>query len=132
MNTKKIESILRLDDLSFEKISFERIGPKNDNEEDHKISVRIGENSEEKVFRVVLSIKTFKKEEYNTEISLSGIFSFNQEIDNDEKRDFIRSNAIAIMMPYMRSELTLLTSQPGVNPIVLPPFNVQALLKKRD
>ena len=132
MNTKKIESILRLDDLSFEKISFERIGPKNDNEEDHKISVRIGENSEEKVFRVILSIKTFKKEEYNTEISLSGIFSFNQEIDNDEKRDFIRSNAIAIMMPYMRSELTLLTSQPGVNPIVLPPFNVQALLKKRD
>ena len=132
MNTKKIESILRLDDLSFEKISFERIGPKNDNEEDHKISVRIGENSEEKVFRVVLSIKTFKKEEYNTEISLRGIFSFNQEIDNDEKRDFIRSNAIAIMMPYMRSELTLLTSQPGVNPIVLPPFNVQALLKKRD
>ena len=66
------------------------------------------------------------------QISLRGIFSFNQEIDSDERRDFIKSNAVAIMMPYVRSELTLLTSQPGVDPIVLPLFNVQAMLNNQD
>ena len=65
MDTRKIESILRLDDLSFEKIVFERIGPKNNNSENHSISVRIGENTEERVFKVVLTIKTLKKDEYN-------------------------------------------------------------------
>ena len=132
MDTRKIESILRLEDLCFEKVLFERIGSKNNNAEKHSISVRIGENTEERVFRVILTIKTKKLDEYNIELSLRGVFSFNEEIDIREKREFIRSNAVAIMMPYLRSELTLMTSQPGVEPIVLPPFNVQALLKKRD
>lgn len=132
MNTKGIESVLRLEDLCFEKIAFDRIGPKNMNSEEHKISVRIGENIEERVYRVVLSIHTIKKDEYNLEVSLRGIFSFNKEIDSNEKREFIKSNAVAIMMPYIRSELTLLTSQPGVDPIVLPPFNVQAMLNNQS
>ncbi len=132
MNTRKIESILKLEDLCFEKISFERTGRKNNNVEEHGISVRIGENTAERVYRVVLSLQTDKKDEYSIEISLRGIFSFNQEIDSNEKREMIKSNAVAIMMPYVRSELTLLTSQPGVDPIVLPPFNVQAMLKNRE
>lgn len=131
MNTKKIESVLRLEDLCFEKIAFDRTGPKNRNSEEHQISVRIGENTEERVYRVVLSIQTIKKDEYNLEISLRGIFSFNQDVDDNMKRELIKGNAVAIMMPYVRSELTLLTSQPGVDPIVLPPFNVQAMLNNQ-
>lgn len=39
----------------------------------------------------------------------------------------IEKNAIAIMFPYVRSYITLITSQPGMSPIVLPPINVAAM-----
>ena len=44
------------------------------------------------------------------------------------KKSLIQKNAVAIMMPYVRSQLTLLTSQPGVDPIVMPPLNINAML----
>ena len=36
------------------------------------------------------------------------------------------------MFPYLRSEVTLLTSQPGMVPIVLPPLNINNLMDKAE
>ena len=33
-------------------------------------------------------------------------------------------------MPYLRSELTLLTAQPEPDSVVLPPFNVTKMIDK--
>lgn len=35
----------------------------------------------------------------------------------------INNNTIAIMFPFIRSQVSLLTTQPGMVPIVLPPIN---------
>jgi preprotein translocase subunit SecB len=32
-------------------------------------------------------------------------------------------------MPYIRSEVSLLTAQPGIEPVVIPPFNVVEMMK---
>ena len=42
----------------------------------------------------------------------------------------INKNAGAILMPYLRSELTLLTAQPDTDSVVLPIFNINKMLEK--
>ena len=65
------------------------------------------------------------------EINLVGFFSFDNEevLDESKKNDSISKNAVAIMMPYLRSEVSLLTAQPGVECVVLPPFNINKMMK---
>lgn len=41
-------------------------------------------------------------------------------------------NAVAILMPYLRSELTLLTAQPDTESVVLPPFNINKMMESKN
>ena len=47
---------------------------------------------------------------------------------SNDNYPLIERNAIAIMFPYLRSYISSLTTQPGMQPIVLPPINIMALL----
>ena len=53
-------------------------------------------------------------------------FSFqgSESITDELKDALVRKNTIAIMIPYMRSQLSLLTTQPGVDCVMLPIINV--------
>ena len=127
-----ITSKLQLLELSFDKIQFKRTGSKNDNKIEQKITVQIGDDKKLGIYKVVLDLLTNKQEEYETEICIHGLFTFASDavLDEDTKKNLIQKNSVAIMMPYVRSQLTLLTSQPGVDPIVMPPLNVYAMLDK--
>ena len=50
---------------------------------------------------------------------------FYTEIEN---RDMIEKNTIAIMFPYIRSYISIVTTQPGMAPIVLPAMNIVAMI----
>lgn len=65
-------------------------------------------------------------------IRLSGFFMIenNKNLEDTLKQDLISKNAVAIMMPYLRSEATLLTAQPGTDSIVLPIFNINNMIDK--
>lgn len=51
------------------------------------------------------------------------IFSTQQE-----NMDILEKNTIAIMFPYIRSYISIITTQPGMNPIVLPAMNIVAMV----
>lgn len=129
-NHKMVSSKLQLQELNFDKIKFKRVGEKNENKIEQKIIVKIGENKDREIYKVVLELITNKPEEYETEICVHGIYTFasDDKLDEETKKNLIQKNAVAIMMPYVRSQLTLLTSQPGVDPIVMPPLNINAML----
>ena len=40
----------------------------------------------------------------------------------------LEKNAVAILFPYVRAELSLITAQPGMEPIVLPVVNIAAMV----
>ena len=40
----------------------------------------------------------------------------------------LEKNTLAIMFPYLRSYISIITTQPGMNPIVLPAMNIIALV----
>lgn len=128
-----IKSFLKLDKLVFDKILFDRVGFRNENELTHSLEARFAKNSKDNMYRVTMVLKGDKKDEYTFEISLTGFFSFNSEDEIDEqlKEDLISKNTIAIMMPYLRSQLSLLTAQPEVDCVVLPPFNINKMMEEK-
>ena len=128
---KNFNSLLTLQKLVFDKIEFDRKGFKNANELKFELQVQIG-IGEDRTHKVTLVLKGEKQEEYSILISLSGFFKIEkqEEIDDEMVRQLINKNTVAIMMPYLRSELTLLTAQPDTDSGVLPPFNINAMMEK--
>lgn len=49
-------------------------------------------------------------------------------IPEDVKETLIKKNTLSIMFPYLRSQVTLMTSQPNMQPIVLPAININAYI----
>lgn len=66
------------------------------------------------------------------EVVVVGIFEFKADLELDQKEVIITKNTMAILFPYLRSQVTLLTAQPDVEPVVLPPININALLQNMD
>ena len=74
--------------------------------------------------KVTVKVIGEKKEEYNFEVEASGFFYY----EGSAEDSIIQQNAVAIVMPYVRSEVSLLTAQPGVDSVVLPPFNIVEMM----
>lgn len=129
---ENINSVLTLQKLVFDKIQFNRKGFKNSNELKFRIQVQIGKNEDEN-YKVTLILTGDKQDEYDIIISLSGFFKIEGQnnLEDQVLQDLINKNAVAIIMPYLRSELTLLTSQPDTESVVLPPFNINKMLEKK-
>ena len=125
----EFNSVLTLQQMVFDKIQFERIGFKNSNDVEFELQVQIGV-SDEGAYKVTLVLNAFKKDEYDIIISLTGFFSIDKKIEDRTREILINKNAVAILMPYLRSELSLLTAQPNTECIVLPPFNINKMLEK--
>ena len=77
------------------------------------------------VFKVVL-VFSILKDDLKISVSAQAQFLF-EAVDYSDEQEIIDNNTVAIMFPFIRSEVTLLTSQPGMSPIVLPPINTAKL-----
>lgn len=130
-NKENIQSILNLNQLVFDKIEFKRLGFSSDKELELKIQSSISQRQDAEIYKVTLTLNGNKPDEYIFEISLTGFFSFESDepLEDKLKDTLITQNAVSILMPYLRSEVSLLTAQPGVECVVLPPFNINKLLK---
>lgn len=101
------------------------MGMRNENELEISFSVSIGTSiSDQDMKKVSVKITGEKRDEYSFEIQASGYFSY----EGSAEESIIQQNAVAIVMPYIRSEVSLLTAQPGIEPVVLPPFNIAEMM----
>lgn len=78
-------------------------------------------------YRVELSL-TVADEDKKLHVFVKGIGEFKTEQENQV---LIERNTIAIMFPYLRSYISLLTTQPGMMPIVLPAMNIITMLQDK-
>src|SRR5690554_5478868 len=60
-------------------------------------------------------------------IECHGLFLFENEITIETIPDFFYMNAIAILFPYVRAYLSLVTSQANIRPLILPTLNLSTL-----
>lgn len=123
-------SVLILQKMVFDKIEFSRKGFKNTQELQFKLQVQIGVDESDN-YKVTLVLKGTKQDEYDIVISLSGFFKVDgkEQMNETTVQDLLTKNAVAILMPYLRSELTLLTAQPDTDTVLLPPFNINKMLE---
>ena len=121
-----------MDKLFFNEISFVREGVdrKEDSHFDFDLETTVSTNLEGDLYKVNLKMIGSKEDEYKLVISLIGIFSFvsTENLDDKLKIDLISKNTVSIMMPYLRSQVSLITAQPGVECVVLPPFNINNMI----
>ena len=99
---------LILDKLVFNKISFERKDWKTEGEPKFSLKINTSTVNDESIYRVTVILFVNKENEYDIEINLSGYFLVNKNIDcnNINIMDLINQNAVAILIPYIRSELS--------------------------
>ncbi|MFR4031797.1 MAG: Preprotein translocase subunit SecB [Anaerostipes sp.] len=128
MNNKKVESVLKLNNLVYDKIDFQRQGFKTNAEFKFNISSEVYQSDEN--YRVTLKLEGEKEAEYTVYISLSGFFTLDSQCNLTEKdiETLITKNGVAIMMPYLRNQLSILTAQPETDAVVLPIFNINNML----
>ena len=65
-------------------------------------------------------------------VTVCGIFELKDEEDASIRKAVISKNTLSILFPYLRSQVTLLTAQPDMKPIVLPAVNINSLLEHMD
>jgi preprotein translocase subunit SecB len=120
-------SKLKLLKIVFDELSFQRRGFKNDNHPNANFNIQIGEHQTRSINMVTIIVTVTKESEYDLKVRLTGYFEFD-ETDNISKEELLRKNAVAILMPYVRTQITMLTSQPETDSLVLPLINVANLM----
>ncbi len=82
------------------------------------------ENIGEDEYEIVLNT-TVSDENENIYVNVKGKAIFRTQQKN---MDMLEKNTIAIMFPYIRSYISIITTQPGMPPIVLPAMNIIAMI----
>lgn len=120
----KYESPLVLEKIEIVESSFRK---KDESLDGVELGVQV-EHSFSKIsdetFEVIL-ITTVSDEDEKVFVSVKERAIFNT---NQENMDILEKNTIAIMFPYIRSYISIITTQPGMNPIVLPAMNIVAMI----
>ena len=131
---KKSESALIAKKIFVENMSFQRKELLNGNLRLSQSSIgKCVEQIADNEYKCSLALKLSDEEETaELEIVVSGIFEFNAELKDEQKQIIITKNTMAILFPYLRAQVTLMTSQPDVEPVVLPAININSLLQNLE
>ncbi|MBQ3044561.1 MAG: protein-export chaperone SecB [Clostridia bacterium] len=89
---------------------------------------------DDKKFSVVLGCKIEPTEENPFPFSLEVIITGNFEVEcSDSNYDtLVNKNSVAILFPYLRSTISMLTLNANKTPLVLPTVNIVKMLEKLD
>lgn len=123
---KSSESVLKLKRIYFNELNFSRKDVEKSN-----IDVEVEKNqSTDNEYEITLNLSIANSEEkYTVNVSIVGVFEFSENADEVTKNIIIEKNTISILFPYVRSQVTLLTSQPDIKPMIIPPLNINNLIK---
>lgn len=122
---EKNQCVLTLNHLIFDNMRFERKGFANKKAPKFQFGFDF-ETREDQEFIVHVEVRGKKSKEYKFKVTASGYFTLHGSSDQDL---MMRQNAVAILFPYIRSQISLLTAQPETTPIVLPPMNIAQLVE---
>ena len=127
------KSGLRLDYLYFSEINCSRqqLIKKAKLNVNYDVDRKI--NGNEAIVKIVTNIKS-----HNDEISLSlttigkfTLIDLENVYDDSIKKEMLNLNTVAIIMPYIRSQVSIITTQPDLTPIMLQPVDVTLLMAQK-
>lgn len=126
---KEIKSVLRFEHYIVDYINFKN-NPEFEGEETTIDFVPKAEfNVEGNDLLIFLTIDVFRdavKHNYPFEMTVSVVGYFT--ITNDENVEKYKTNAVAVLFPYVRSIISTYTAAANVNPLILPTVNINKML----
>lgn len=129
------KSILKMLDFNFSKFSFENHKNSGHSKLSIKYEVSVSLNNENKnLAKVIIDTSiSNSNESFYLYLQALGIFEIDSHnLSEEEKNYILNKNTVAIMFPFIRSQISLLTTQPGLQPILLQPIDVDSLIFKEN
>lgn len=129
----KVESILKFENYIVRRVDFvinENFSERNNVQLVFDINSKV--KTDKNKLSILLETKIFENAEKNDfpfEMSIDVIGDF--KISGGDSNKFI-PNAIAILYPYVRAVVSTYTAQANVNPLILPPINVNKLIEENN
>lgn len=127
---EKIDSVLKFSNYIVKEVYFKR----NENFSEQPVNISLNISSQTIIngnqMEINLITNIFEDSEKNNypfemKVNLSGYF----EATEPEK---FKANAIAILYPYIRAIVSTYTASANIQPLILPPINVNALLRNNE
>lgn len=135
MVNNEIQSRLQMLGLYFSKYSVDLNGPISDGVLNNTINLSYANKPDDKYQIKVQADLTLEDENGHFKLFLQTLGFFKLDKDENITDEFadeiLKKNTVAIMFPFIRSQVSLLTTQPGMTPILLQPIDVNALLSKK-
>ena len=128
LSALKIRHVV-FDKVTFIRKGFQKVSDTTNEELDFQVGVSVDKESDGE-YRVTLGVLVEREDEYTAEVQVTGYCSIDE--NNKDKEVILKKNVVAILFPYVRSELTLITAQPEMTPIVLPAVNINAMIDKLE
>ena len=130
-----LKSALTMKNFYFSKINFENLA-KPGNEKlniGYKVNYFYNEQNDNLIKIVFETIITSENENFFLSLDAVGIFEICPEgLDEVQKNFILKKNTVAIMFPFIRSQVSLITTQPGLKPVLLQPIDVNSLVEQKD
>ncbi|MCB2360296.1 protein-export chaperone SecB [Clostridium estertheticum] len=138
MKGQVVKSSLKLNEIFVEKVEFKRSENFNksaNNELKFKFESSINEKDTNNYkVSIKVNISSGAAEELVINVIMCALFGFvfNEKLSNDIIKSMLEKNTLAIMYPYVRSYITNLSAQSGINPIILPTINISAMIDSQE
>ena len=128
---QSVSSVLKFAHIVFDRLSFKRLGFQNVKAEstDFAIGKQVQKTGDGQ-YQVTVSVKATRSEEYEIEISITGYCEIDENAPFKDK--ILEENAVAILFPYIRAELSLLTAQPETEVLTIPAVNINAMFRSQN
>lgn len=68
---------------------------------------------------------------FSMEIDIEGLFHL-ENWEHPDLMTLIRSNAVAILFPYLRTIVSMLTANANISPYMLPVMNIAAMFEHKE
>ena len=135
MPNEQMQSVLTLERLSFEKIDYRRNVNTGNVPKEYEMNFtrHVEMNADQEHFRVSLTANVWSKDEDSIKLEVTAVGFFFCDCEDEKlKNDLINKNTIAILFPYLRSQISLATTQPDIPPITLQPMNIVAMFDEAE
>ena len=127
-----IESNLKIKSIYFSELSFRREEKiKQTFELNHSFDVSYSDVSKNSIKVSIIYSNKSNDSLFETHATINGRFELTnyEEFDEEVIESLLKINTLAILIPYLRSQIVLLTSQIGMNPVQIPILNAELLYK---
>lgn len=130
-----VESKLQMLGLYFSKFDFRLDGQLDSSPLKNSIVVNHSSKIDDaNQVRIQIDLKLEDKQGlFELNLQTLGFFKLENPEDVSEEiaKEILEKNTVAIMLPFIRSQVSLLTTQPGMAPVLLPPIDVNAMLQDK-